>query len=42
MVIAFAALAGPKIELQRYRILHGCDGGFDRRLGKHSPAEICM
>ena len=42
MVVAFAALAGLKIELQRHRILHGRDGGFDRRFGEHSAAEICV
>ena len=42
MVVPFAALAGLKIELQRDRILHGRDGGFDRRLGEHRPAKICV
>src|ERR1700722_13387039 len=42
MVVPFAALASLKIELQRDRILHRRDGGFDRRLGEHRPAKICV
>ena len=42
MVVPFAALAGLKIELQRHRILHGRDGGFDRRVGEHRPTKICV
>ena len=42
MIVPFAALARLKIELQRDRILHGSDGGFDRRLGEHRAAEICV
>ena len=38
MVVPFAALAGLEIELQRHRILHGRDSGFDRRFGEHCPA----
>ncbi len=40
MVVAFAALAGLKIELQGDRIPHGRHGRFDRRLGEHRPAKI--
>src|ERR1700733_5402187 len=41
MVVPFAALARLKIELERHRILHGRDGGFDRRFGEDCPAKIC-
>src|ERR1700722_9192430 len=42
MVVPFAALARLKIELERHRILHGRDGGFDRRFGEGCPAKICV
>src|ERR1700722_8079781 len=42
MVVPFPALTRLKIELERHRILHGRDGGFDRRFGEDCPAKICV
>ena len=40
MVVAFAALAGRQVELERDRIPHSRDGRLDRRLGERRSAEI--